>query len=158
MSYEYFKDMGLGAGGELDLVAAARLLPPELPPGHMPSPTPLPPTEFVTTVQRGELPWYKQPLVLIGAGILGGLALMKLMEQRGRMVRNPDYKVGDLVVNQMMAIGRVLAVHDDYGYVNVRVKSGYVWTTSNWPYDILMEPAEAASFIAFKRQQGEEMP
>jgi len=105
---------------------------------------------------QGQAPaWYKHPAVLVGGGVLGALALMKLMG-RGGMERNPAYKVGDLVVNVAGAVGRVVAVHDDY--LTVTVKSGWVWAKSNWPYDMLKTDPRDIEWAIKMAKKREEIP
>jgi hypothetical protein len=113
----------------------------------------LAPVEQAPT-QQATTPWYKHPAVLVGGGILAAIALMKLMGQRSGMTRNPDYKVGDLVVNRVGAVGRVIGVTDDY--VRVEVKSAWDWDTTRWPYDVLeTEPRNIEWAIKMARQRGE---
>ncbi len=67
---------------------------------------------------------------------------------------NPEYAPGNLVVNVLGAVGKVVSVHDTY--VKVRVKSGRVWSTSNWPLDSLQtDPRSIEWSIKMAKKRGE---
>lgn len=92
---------------------------------------------------------HQHPWMTLMFGVAGGVFLTKYVQRR-RMAANPlEYKVGDTVANTAYAIGRVIAVHDDY--LLVKDEEGHKY---KWPYVNLMEPGMAKRFITFKEREG----
>jgi hypothetical protein len=94
-------------------------------------------------------PWMT---LLFGASL--GVFLTAYVSKRRRMAANPEYEVGDLVANKLGAVGKVVAVHDNH--VTVNVKSGWTWSKSNWPYEVLeTDPRKLEWSIARAQERGE---